>query len=179
MVQKKRLALFSSYLEASNGCLFCTDVAARGLDFPNIDITLQYDPPNDPKSFVHRIGRSARAGRNGLALVYLQDNEDAYFHFLKNRKIPIEEIKSQQEILNCSDEIGAIALDKSVLYNEMMQLNRRDRDCFQKGNLAFISYIRSYKEHQASFLFRLKDLDINSLIKAYGLVQVIFIFFII
>jgi len=51
--------------------LLCTDVAARGVDFADIDMVIQYDPPTDPRTFSHRAGRTARAGKTGRAVVLL------------------------------------------------------------------------------------------------------------
>ena len=62
--------------------MVCTDVAARGIDLPDIKWIIQFDPPQDPNFFVHRVGRTARAGRTGKALVYLLPAEDTYVHFL-------------------------------------------------------------------------------------------------
>lgn len=51
--------------------LMCTDVAARGVDFEDVDVVIQFDPPTDPKTFSHRAGRTARAGRKGKAVLLL------------------------------------------------------------------------------------------------------------
>ena len=62
-------------------------MAARGLDIPNVKWIVQYDPPQDPSTFVHRVGRTARMGRAGSALVLLLPHEEPYVAFLKLRKV--------------------------------------------------------------------------------------------
>jgi superfamily II DNA/RNA helicase len=57
--------------------LITTDAAARGLDFPQIDWVLHYDLPNSPQGYVHRSGRTGRAGRNGTSVSILTDKERA------------------------------------------------------------------------------------------------------
>ncbi|WFD47978.1 RNA helicase [Malassezia furfur] len=63
-------------MDAQCTVLLCTDVAARGLDLPDVDVVIQYDPPNDPKVFSHRCGRTARAGRTGRAIVLLHEGRE-------------------------------------------------------------------------------------------------------
>ena len=60
---------------------------ARGLDIPNIDWVVQFDPPQKPDAFVHRCGRTARNGRDGSAIVFLQPEEEAYAEFLAIRRV--------------------------------------------------------------------------------------------
>lgn len=78
MEHKKRLKVYSEYLAAGRAVLFCTDLAARGLDFTDVELVVQYEAPQDPTTFVHRCGRTARNGREGEALILLSEHEDAY-----------------------------------------------------------------------------------------------------
>jgi ATP-dependent RNA helicase DDX55/SPB4 len=92
LTQGRRTEIMSRYRSARSGVLLCTDVAARGLDVGDIDEVVQFDPPQDPSTFVHRVGRAARAGRKGRSLVFLTDQEGAYVEFLKRRGVEVEEI---------------------------------------------------------------------------------------
>ena len=72
------------HVQAAKGVLLCTDVAARGLDIPAVDWIIQYDPPDDPKEYIHRVGRTAR-GRSGQgrALLRLLREEMGFVRYLK------------------------------------------------------------------------------------------------
>jgi len=76
----KALTSFASFhaTPSAPAVLLTTDVAARGLDIPDVDVVLQFDPPSDPKSFSHRCGRTARAGKSGRATVLLTEEEIDY-----------------------------------------------------------------------------------------------------
>lgn len=76
----RTLAGFTSAIStpSSPSILLATDVAARGLDLPHVDVVIQFDPPTDPKAFSHRCGRTARAGRSGTAWVILVGREAEY-----------------------------------------------------------------------------------------------------
>lgn len=78
-------------LPSSPSILLATDVAARGLDLPDVDVVIQFDPPTDTKSFSHRCGRTARAGRSGRAWTLLVGREVGYVEFMAVRKIPLKE----------------------------------------------------------------------------------------
>ena len=62
-------------------------MAARGLDIPEVDWIVQYDPPDDPKEYIHRVGRTARAGGRGHALLFLLPEELGFLKFLKHAKV--------------------------------------------------------------------------------------------
>jgi ATP-dependent RNA helicase DDX55/SPB4 len=88
MPPKRRTAMYAWFVGASEGAaLLCTDVAARGLDIPDVDWIVQFDAPQDPNAFVHRVGRTARMGRSGRALLLLREKEDTYTNFLALRKV--------------------------------------------------------------------------------------------
>lgn len=153
-VREKALASFTSL---SSGILLCTDVAARGLDIPGVDCIVQYDPPQDPNVFIHRVGRTARMGREGHAIVFLLPKEEAYVEFLRIRKVPLQERRC------CEDAFDIIPQIRSAA--------NKDRDVMEKGLRAFVSYIRAYKEHHCSYIFRWKELEIGKLATGYGLLQ--------
>ncbi|SCV71164.1 BQ2448_2752 [Microbotryum intermedium] len=157
---------FSSLPCETTGILLCTDVAARGLDLPDVDVVVQFDPPQDPKVFSHRAGRTARAGREGKAIVLLtQGREEEYVEFLRVRKVPLirmrySEPSSKQE-----------AQDEHLLFDQFRHVVLKDRDLHERGTKAFVSFVKSYSKHEASFIFRIKDLDLVAIARMYGLLQ--------
>lgn len=68
MTQAKRLGSLNKFKAKERSILVCTDVASRGLDIPHVDIVVNYDVPGASKDYIHRVGRTARAGRNGIAI---------------------------------------------------------------------------------------------------------------
>ncbi|KAI0409029.1 DEAD-domain-containing protein [Xylaria palmicola] len=66
--QAARLGALNKFKSNSRDIMCCTDVAARGLDIPSVDLVLNYDLPGDSKTYIHRVGRTARAGKSGQAI---------------------------------------------------------------------------------------------------------------
>ncbi|PMD63562.1 DEAD-domain-containing protein [Hyaloscypha bicolor E] len=66
--QSARLGALNKFRAGSREILVATDVAARGLDIPSVDVVLNYDLPPDSKTYIHRVGRTARAGKSGHAI---------------------------------------------------------------------------------------------------------------
>ncbi|CAJ0606185.1 unnamed protein product [Cylicocyclus nassatus] len=69
--QRLRTAALNSFRSKTLRVLICTDVASRGLDIPHVDLVVNHNVPKCPKTYVHRVGRSARAGRYGAALTFV------------------------------------------------------------------------------------------------------------
>jgi ATP-dependent RNA helicase DDX18/HAS1 len=89
--QQKRTNTFFEFINAKSGILLCTDVAARGLDIPRVDWIIQFDPPDDPRDYIHRVGRTARAGQVGKSLLFLLKSELGFLRYLKEAKVPLNE----------------------------------------------------------------------------------------
>jgi len=70
--QDKRTKIMANFKQSKEAILVASDVAARGIDVNNIDLVLNYDLPQDNEVYVHRIGRTGRAGKNGLAITLVQ-----------------------------------------------------------------------------------------------------------
>jgi superfamily II DNA/RNA helicase len=68
ITQKKRNYEYKRFLECENGILLSTDLSARGIDVPNVDLIIQFDPPKNEEIYIHRVGRTARVGREGLVI---------------------------------------------------------------------------------------------------------------
>lgn len=84
--QQKRTSTFFEFCKADKGIMLCTDVAARGLDIPAVDWIIQYDPPDDPKEYIHRVGRTARgATGSGRGLLFLIPEELGFLKYLRVR----------------------------------------------------------------------------------------------
>ncbi len=66
--QSKRLGALNKFKSGAKSILVATDVAARGLDIPSVDLVLNYDMPMDSKTYIHRVGRTARAGKSGKSV---------------------------------------------------------------------------------------------------------------
>lgn len=99
----QRQKAHAAVTKAKNCVLVCTDVAARGLDIPDVNTVVQYDPPIDPNTFIHRIGRTARMGKSGSSLVFLAPQELEYLEFMKLQNValmPYESAKDDAEELD-------------------------------------------------------------------------------
>lgn len=78
------MSVLRSFKSGHLDILVATDVAARGLDISGVTHVYNYDIPQDPESYVHRIGRTGRAGKGGMSVTFVTPNEMDYLHVIEN-----------------------------------------------------------------------------------------------
>jgi ATP-dependent RNA helicase RhlB len=92
--QKQRLEIIDSFMAGKFGILVATDVAARGLQIDDLDMVINYDLPQDCENYVHRIGRTARAGNSGKAISLASEGTASHLDAIETfigMKIPVHE----------------------------------------------------------------------------------------
>ncbi|EJT46378.1 hypothetical protein A1Q2_01683 [Trichosporon asahii var. asahii CBS 8904] len=153
--QQKRTNTFFEFCNAPNGILLCTDVAARGLDIPKVDWIIQFDPPDDPRDYIHRVGRTARAGKSGKSLLFLLPSELGFLRFLKVAKVPLNEYQFPQK------KIADVQKQLESLISKNHYLNTSARDGFR-------SYLQAYASYSLKKIFDVNKLDLAKVAKAFG-----------
>ena len=154
--QAKRTSTFFEFIEAKTGVLLCTDVAARGLDIPRVDWIIQYDPPDDPREYIHRVGRTARGeGGIGRALLFLLPSELGFLKLLKAASVPLNEYEvPRKKLINVQSQ-----LEKLVEKNYYLHTSAKD---------AFRSYVLAYHSHQLKEVFNVHSVDLAGIAKSFG-----------
>ncbi|KAI8921040.1 P-loop containing nucleoside triphosphate hydrolase protein [Powellomyces hirtus] len=153
--QQKRTNTFFEFVNADSGILLCTDVAARGLDIPAVDWIIQFDPPDDPREYIHRVGRTARAGGRGRALLFLLPSELGFLRFLKHAKVPLNEYQFP------ASKIANVQSQLERLVEKNYYLNRSAKDGYR-------SYLQAYASHSLKKIFDVNVLDLQKVARAYG-----------
>jgi ATP-dependent RNA helicase RhlE len=100
--QDVRNETLKAFKEKKFQILFATDIAARGLDIDNIDCIINYDLPRSPADYIHRIGRTARAGKSGCAISFIDYENMDHFKLIEKRS----EIKLTRESINGFELLG-------------------------------------------------------------------------
>ena len=120
--QQSRLAALNKFRAKSRSLLVASDVAARGLDIPSVDLVVNFDLPHDSKTYIHRVGRTARAGKAGNAISFCtQYDVELWFrieHALGKKLPEYETVKEEVMVLaeRVSDAQRAAALEMKDLH---------------------------------------------------------------
>ena len=157
--QTKRTAIYYTFLEKTEAVLFCTDVAARGLDFPNIHWVVQVDCPEDVESYIHRVGRTARYKSGGNGILMLLPSELKFLELLEKKNIVLKKIvPNPNKTFNITSELQGIVAENS--------------DIKHLAERAFVSYVRSIFLMPNKEIFDVNGLPLKEFAEAIGLASI-------
>lgn len=154
--QASRSSTFYQFCAADKGILLCTDVAARGLDIPRVDWIVQYDPPDECKEYIHRVGRTARGASGvGKALLFLMPEELGFLQYLRRAGVPVAEYSfPPNKLANIQQQLERV-IEKNY------HLHRSSRDAYR-------AYMHAYAAHSHKDCFDVHKLDLQQVAKGFG-----------
>lgn len=120
--QSKRLSVLRQFKENKIDILVATDVAARGLDISGVSHVYNFDIPQDPESYVHRIGRTGRAGKSGLAVTFVTPREMGYLRIVEettNKRMTPLRPPTEDEALAGQQKLAIEKLVEVVQANDL------------------------------------------------------------
>ncbi|GAB5031404.1 Hypothetical protein NocV09_00502720 [Nannochloropsis oceanica] len=154
--QQRRTTTFFQFCRQETGILLCTDVAARGLDIPAVDWIIQYDPPDDPREYIHRVGRTARGSEGkGRALLFLTAEEVGFLKYLRAAKVALNEYEFPEK------KVANVQAQLTKLVEKNYYLNKSARDAYR-------SYLLAYASHSHKDIFNVHELDLQAVARAFG-----------
>ncbi|TGO40020.1 hypothetical protein BHYA_0043g00060 [Botrytis hyacinthi] len=155
--QTARLDITSKFSSSKNSCIFATDVVARGLDFPAVDWVIQLDCPEDADTYIHRVGRTARYGKVGRAVMFLDPSEEeGMLKRLEHKKVPIQKINIRP---NKTQDIK----------NQLQNMCFQDPELKYLGQKAFVSYAKSVFLQKDKEIFNINEVDLEGFASSMGL----------
>ncbi|ODV78725.1 DEAD-domain-containing protein [Suhomyces tanzawaensis NRRL Y-17324] len=154
--QQKRTNTFFEFCNAKQGILICTDVAARGLDIPAVDWIIQFDPPDDPRDYIHRVGRTARGTEGkGKSLMFLTPSELGFLRYLKAANVPLNEYEFP------TNKIANVQSQLSKLIKSNYWLHQSAKDGYR-------AYLQAYSSHHLKTVYQIDKLDLVKVAKSFG-----------
>ncbi|KAJ1875911.1 ATP-dependent RNA helicase dbp7 [Coemansia sp. RSA 990] len=177
MPQKRRTETFLAFSKARRASvLFTTDVASRGLDLPNVSSIIQFDPPSDIESYLHRVGRTARLGRAGEAVLFLLPSESKYLDLLEEKGLrPDDESMESVLKLMAKHEGARKGVEWQLRAGEVQAKLERfvvsTSTASRLAKQAYLSSIRAYATHITAerHIFHVKYLHFGHLAKSFAL----------
>eukprot|EP00930_Biecheleria_cincta_P055252 TRINITY_DN4158_c0_g1_i1.p1 TRINITY_DN4158_c0_g1~~TRINITY_DN4158_c0_g1_i1.p1 ORF type:complete len:866 (-),score=181.62 TRINITY_DN4158_c0_g1_i1:41-2638(-) len=157
LTAEERAGYIADFSNAPGGILLASDAASRGLDFPQIDWIIQFDPPQRTEEYLHRVGRTARIGREGNALLFLQPSELGFLDALRGRglkqfrEMNPEDLSSglrrtaPEELLRIRDLPGVLAGHLASRVEDCAPLASRARSAFLSSLKAYRSFPRELR----------------------------------
>merc|ERR1739838_278818 len=102
MSQDKRSGMLKKFKQRNRNILIATDVASRGFDIPHVDVVINYDIPTHSKDYIHRVGRTARAGRAGKAVTFVSQYDLELYQRIEQllgKKLPLYPTVEEEVLL--------------------------------------------------------------------------------
>ena len=124
--QNKRSRILKDFRDDKFRILIATDIASRGLDVPHIEHVINYDLPQVPEDFIHRIGRTARAGSVGEAVSFITPNDKRMWKSIENL---MEELKNPEQV----PENKQVVQKEFKKRNRNRKRNSKSRKYYQKS----------------------------------------------
>jgi len=181
MPQIDRTRALISFTKTTSGIMFATDVASRGLDFPEISMIVQYDPPSSVEEYVHRVGRTARLGKKGQATLFIQPSECGFVNYLHTTcGLQSLEKRSASSALDTSfgkDPKAGQSLPlefhrgANIASQNLKVSLQNKKETTSLAENAFVSSVRAYAthSHQLKQFFSLKSLHLGHYANAFAL----------
>ena len=164
--QINRETIYREFFNLEKGILLCTDIAQRGLDFPEVDWIVNYDLPLSVDEYLHRVGRTARGpSSHGKSLLILLPNEIDLLERIKEKNIIMKEYEFKKEkLMDIQQKYELLISSNPALENLAIE--------------AYKNYIFSYmysKNNSKDNKQNIENIDKEKLIKSFGLKEVPFI----
>ncbi|KAJ2938993.1 hypothetical protein O0L34_g18971 [Tuta absoluta] len=154
MNQAERTDIMTTFRNTEKVALFCTDLAARGLDIPAVDWIAQFDPPADTNEYIHRVGRTARGfGTTGNAVLLLRPEEKEFVTYLNEAKIYLDKYEMWDKLSNLQPKLDAALQDPRV---------------HQLAQEALEGYIRALEVRKLKHVFNLLEMNMDDAAKSFG-----------
>ncbi|XP_022655684.1 probable ATP-dependent RNA helicase DDX47 isoform X3 [Varroa destructor] len=127
MSQAKRLGALQKFRGKARNILLATDVAARGLDIPHVDVVINYDIPTHSKDYIHRVGRTARAGRSGKSVTIVSQYDVELYQRIEHligKQLPAYDVR-EQEVMVLQERVQEA---QRFARQEMKELEDKKKD---------------------------------------------------
>ena len=177
--QSDRQLTYKEFHRLKNGLLICSDVAARGLDLPDVSWIIQFDPPADTTDYVHRIGRTARRGQAGRSMLFLSPNEQPFLSALQLHHLDISQISLEATLMRAFGENKEQVYSRNEkIENHILRLQLHlEREVTSSSTLkglalnAFQSFLRAYSSRAGSLkgIFQIRALHLGHVARSFAL----------
>ncbi|CAH0747559.1 unnamed protein product [Diatraea saccharalis] len=174
MPHEQRMEVFKQFRAARNGVLICTDVAARGLDVPRVDLVLQYCAPASATDYVHRVGRTGRAAQVGAAVMFLLPSEAEFVRHLEQKRIRLrqsDESKVLEPLRSVAPTAANAARAAIAVQSKLEYTAHSSKEWLARASRAYTSWVRFYSGYPREVRQWLdaKQLHLGHAAKAFAL----------